>query len=69
MPIMRDGRLFFAAGATRNIVAVNAATGQTLWMWRPQEGERFNQAARKDSGKGLSFYRDRRPASGFVVVP
>ena len=58
MPIMHDGRLFFAAGATRNVIAVDAATGQTLWMWRPQEGERFEQAARKDSGKGLSFYRD-----------
>ncbi|MDX1482343.1 MAG: PQQ-binding-like beta-propeller repeat protein, partial [Woeseiaceae bacterium] len=56
MPIMRDGRVFIGAGSTRNVVAIDAATGQTLWMWRPEEGERFEQAARKDSGKGVSYY-------------
>lgn len=56
MPIMRDGRLFLGAGATRNVVALDAESGQTLWMWRPDEGERFLQAARKDSGKGVSYY-------------
>jgi glucose dehydrogenase len=57
MPIMHDGKIFLGAGATRNVVAIDAETGQTLWMWRPQEGERYAQAARKDSGKGVSFYR------------
>jgi quinoprotein glucose dehydrogenase len=56
MPIMRYGKLYLGAGATRNIVALDAATGQTLWMWRPREGERFANAARKDSGKGVSFW-------------
>lgn len=57
MPIMRDGKIFMGAGATRNIVAIDAETGQTLWMWRPDEGERYAQAARKDSGKGVSYYQ------------
>jgi len=56
MPIMHDGKVFIGAGATRNVVAIDATTGQTLWMWRPDEGERFIQAARKDSGKGVSYY-------------
>ena len=56
MPIMRHGKLYLGAGSTRNIVALDAETGQTLWMWRPDEGERFAQAARKDSGKGVSYY-------------
>lgn len=56
MPIVRDGTLYMGAGATRNVIAVDAATGQLKWMWRPDEGERFTQAARKDSGKGVSFY-------------
>ncbi len=56
MPIMRNGKLFLGAGATRNVVALDAETGQTLWMWRPDEGERYAQAARKDSGKGVSYY-------------
>lgn len=56
MPIMRDGKVFIGAGATRNVVAIDAATGQTLWMWRPDEGERYVNAARKDSGKGVAYY-------------
>ncbi len=67
MPIMHDGRLFVGAGATRNVVAIDATTGQTLWMWRPREGERFDQAARKDSGKGLAFYRS-EAGRGYVVA-
>jgi quinoprotein glucose dehydrogenase len=56
MPIMRHGKLYMGAGATRNVVALDAATGQVLWLWRPREGSRFSQAARKDSGKGVSFW-------------
>jgi quinoprotein glucose dehydrogenase len=56
MPIMRHGKLYLGAGATRNIVALDAGSGQLLWMWRPQEGERFAAAARKDSGKGVAFW-------------
>lgn len=56
MPIMRHGTIYLGAGATRNVVALDAQTGQTLWMWRPREGERFDQAARKDSGKGVSYW-------------
>ena len=56
MPIMHDGKLFLAAGTTRNVVALNAETGQILWMWRPDEGERYDQAARKSSGKGVAYW-------------
>jgi glucose dehydrogenase len=56
MPIMRHGKLYMGAGATRNVVALDASTGQILWLWRPREGVRFTQAARKDSGKGVSFW-------------
>jgi len=56
MPIMRHGRLYLGAGTTRNIVALDAATGQTLWMWRPDEGERYENAARKSSGMGVAFW-------------
>ncbi len=68
MPIVHDGVLYMGAGPTRNVVAINAETGQTLWMWRPDEGERFLQAARKDSGKGVSFYRGRDGRRRVIVV-
>ena len=33
-PLMVNGVLYFTAGSHRNVVAVNAATGETLWMHR-----------------------------------
>ena len=56
MPIMRNGRLYLGAGQTRNIVSLDAETGQTLWMWRPDEGERFANAPRKSSGMGVAYW-------------
>jgi len=56
MPIMHHGRLFLGAGTTRNIVSLDAETGQTLWLWRPDEGERYENAARKSSGMGVAYW-------------
>ena len=56
MPIMHNGRLYLGAGTTRNIVSLDAETGQTLWMWRPDEGERYDNAARKSSGHGVAYW-------------
>jgi len=31
-------------------------TGETLWMWRPQESpEHFERAPRKGSGRGVAY--------------
>ena len=68
MPIMRNGKIFIGAGATRNVVAIDAETGQTLWMWRPNEGERFENAARKDSGKGVSYYQHEDGSNSVIIV-
>ena len=68
MPIMHDRKLYLAAGITRNVVALDAETGQTLWMWRPDEGQRFEQAARKSSGKGVSYWQGRDGRRRVMVV-
>ena len=39
-PLMVGGVLYFTAGTRRDAVAVDAATGETLWMYRLDEGER-----------------------------
>ncbi len=57
-PLMIDGVLYVPAGVTRNVVAIDAATGQTLWLWRPDEGERFENAPRKSSGRGVAYWSD-----------
>src|SRR6187200_700462 len=46
-PLMVNGMLYFTAGQRRNVIAVKADTGETIWVWRPDEGERFDRAPRK----------------------
>src|SRR4051794_38550897 len=40
-PILANGTLYFTAGTRRNVIAADPATGETLWTWRLDEGERF----------------------------
>lgn len=70
-PLMIDGVLYFTAGLTRNVVAVNAASGETLWMWRPKEKSRFEDAPRKGAGRGVAYWGGGGANNGriFVVTP
>ena len=67
---MIGGVLYATAGATRNVVAIDAKSGETLWIWRPNEGNRFNEGPRKMSGRGVAYWSggadDKRV---FVVTP
>ncbi|MSR10265.1 MAG: pyrroloquinoline quinone-dependent dehydrogenase [Gammaproteobacteria bacterium] len=57
-PLEINGVLYTTMGATRNVVALNATSGEILWVWRPQEGERYDNAPRKGAGRGVSFWSD-----------
>ena len=58
-PLMINGVLYFTAGPRRTVVAANAATGETLWSYRPEEGARFDQAPRKVH-RGVAYWTDGR---------
>jgi quinoprotein glucose dehydrogenase len=66
-PIMVNGVLYFTAGQRRTVVAANAATGETLWTWRPEEGERFDRAPRKVH-RGVTYWADNRGEGRILVV-
>ena len=68
-PLMIDGVLYATAGTTRNVVAIDALTGETLWIWRPQEGDRYDSAPRKISGRGVAYWRDGSDRRIFTVTP
>jgi quinoprotein glucose dehydrogenase len=69
-PLMIGGVLYATAGATRNVAAIDAASGETLWVWRPNEGERFLQGPRKMSGRGVAYWSDgAEDKRVFVVTP
>jgi quinoprotein glucose dehydrogenase len=69
-PIMIGGVLYATAGATRNVVAIDAASGETLWIWRPNDGERFRTAPRRTSGRGVAYWNGGADdARVFTVTP
>ena len=68
-PLMVNGVMYATAGVTRNVIALDAATGQLLWVWRPQEGKRFDVAPRKGSGKSLAYWSDGIREVIFTVTP
>ena len=55
---MVNGVLYFTAGSHRNAVAVNAATGEMLWMHRLEEGRRAEVSSRRMSGRGVGYWTD-----------
>lgn len=57
-PLVINGVLFATAGTRRSVVALDAATGEQLWMHRLDEGERARRAPRRLSGRGLAYWTD-----------
>jgi quinoprotein glucose dehydrogenase len=70
-PLMIGGVLYTTVGVTRDVVAIDPKSGETLWVWRPNDGdERYKAAPRKTSGRGLSYWTDRAGNERlFVVTP
>ncbi len=69
VPLMVDGVLYATAGSRRSVVAIDAGTGETLWMWRMEEGERWELAPRRNSGRGLGYWEDGEDRRIFTVTP
>ena len=51
-PLVSKGRMFFTAGARRDAVSIDAATGEVLWVYRLEEGERAALAEGAPTGRG-----------------
>jgi quinoprotein glucose dehydrogenase len=68
-PLMAGGVLFTTAGSRRAVVALDAATGEMLWMHSENEGARGEAAPRKLSGRGLAYWSDGRDARVLYVTP
>ena len=67
-PIYTNGTLYFTAGYRRAVVAADPASGETLWVWRPQEGVRYQRAPRRNSGRGVSFWTDGKGDDRIITV-
>jgi quinoprotein glucose dehydrogenase len=57
-PLMVNGVLYTTAGSRRAAIAVDAATGELLWVHGEREGKRGAAAPRQLSGRGLAYWSD-----------
>ena len=55
-PLMVGGVVYSTAGTRRSVVALDAATGELLWMHREDEGVRGTNAPRQGAGRGLAYW-------------
>jgi quinoprotein glucose dehydrogenase len=57
-PLMANGIVYSTAGTRRAVVALDAETGEMLWMHSENEGARGTSAPRQLSGRGLAYWSD-----------
>jgi quinoprotein glucose dehydrogenase len=67
-PLYANGRLFTVTSTRRQPVAIDPATGKTLWSWRLDEGIRWQKAPRQFAGRGLAYWTDGRGEERVIVV-
>jgi quinoprotein glucose dehydrogenase len=67
-PLMVDGVLYFTAGPRRSVIAADAGTGETLWVWRLDEGARFDDAPRKVH-RGVAYWEDGQDKRIVLITP
>jgi quinoprotein glucose dehydrogenase len=68
-PLEVNGVVYTTAGTRRDVVAVDAATGEELWIHGEREGARGSAAPRQLSGRGLAYWTDGREERILYVTP
>ncbi len=68
-PLMVKGVVYATAGSRRAAIALDAATGELLWVHGEHEGARGAAAPRQLSGRGLAYWTDGRDARILYVTP
>jgi quinoprotein glucose dehydrogenase len=68
-PLMVGGVIYSTAGTRRAVVALDAATGELLWVHGEHEGARGTAAPRQLSGRGLAYWTDGREERILYVTP
>jgi quinoprotein glucose dehydrogenase len=65
-PLMVGGRLYFTAGTARTVVATDAATGETLWLYRGDDTA--ERGAVRPNNRGLAYWSDGRGDDRILFV-
>ena len=57
-PLVVKGVLYTTAGTRRSVVALDAKTGELMWIYSLREGSRAGVAPRQLSGRGVAYWTD-----------
>ena len=68
-PLFANGRIFTVATTRRVAAAIDPESGETLWMWRLNEGIRWQKAPRQFAGRGLAYWQNGNDERVIVVTP
>ncbi len=68
-PLMVNGVVYATAGSRRAAIALDAATGELLWVHGEHEGDRGAAAPRQLSGRGLAYWTDGKQERILYVTP
>ena len=68
-PLMIGGVLYTTGGSRRAVAALDAATGEELWIHSEREGPRGAAAPRQLSGRGLAYWTDGKEERILYVTP
>ena len=68
-PLVIDGVMYTTGGSRRAVVALDARSGEMLWMYSLDEGERGRAAPRQLSGRGLAFWQEGEDKRVLFVTP
>jgi quinoprotein glucose dehydrogenase len=68
-PLMVHDVVYTTAGSRRDVVALDGATGEMLWVHSEQEGDRGRAAPRQLSGRGLAYWTGNGEERILYVTP
>ena len=67
-PLMVNGVIYATGGTRRAVVALEAKTGELIWMHSVREGVRAAISPRQLSGRGLAFWSDGKGDDRIIYV-
>ena len=67
-PLMVKGVIYTTGGTRRSVVALDASTGEQMWVYTLREGKRAAIAPRQLSGRGVSYWTDGKGDERVVFV-
>ena len=68
-PLMVNRTVYATAGSRRAAIALDAVTGELLWVHGEREGTRGANAPRQLSGRGLAYWSDGREERILYITP